>query len=137
MVIEATSRWAPGSRSGTVQEATSATVEQRPYIEIGETSPWWLKRVERDADLLQVFLAEHARANRGPLALGGICREFRRFADSRPDVERLSRDRLYGALVYLALSGRVHIYGDAADITTNTMFQALTSADQEQVPRKP
>ena len=109
---------------GGLHEPISMPDAKRPLGEIGETSPWWLRRVQRDAEVLESFLLGLAKANRGPLALGGISREFRRFADHHEGVERLPRDRLYGALVLLALSGRVHIYGDHSDVTTNTTFQA-------------
>ncbi len=97
-----------------------------PSDAIGEASPWWLRRVQHDAEVLESFLLKLAEANRAPMALGGISREFRRFADRNAEIERMSRDRLYGALVLLALRGRVHIYGDATDHTMNPTFQVLT-----------
>jgi hypothetical protein len=103
------------------------TDEMQAPSEIGttsQTSHWWLRRVEHDAEVLDAFLIELAKANRGPLALGGITREFRRFVDRQEGTERMSRDRLHGALVLLALKGRVHIYGDPSDLSTKTTFQA-------------
>jgi hypothetical protein len=99
------------------------TDEKRPHIEIGEASPWWLRRVQDDADIIESVLGEVERANRGPQALGGLSRELRKVAGRQPGVERLSRDRVYGALVLLALEGRIRIYGDRADLTRNTTFQ--------------
>jgi hypothetical protein len=111
---------------GGLHEPIPRTDEKRLHGEIGEASPWWIRRVQQDAEVLDAFMIGLAEANRGPLALGGISREFRRFADRHKGTERMSRDRLYGALVLLALRGRVHIYGDGSDITANPTFQALT-----------
>ena len=111
--------------NGGLHEPLPTTADRQVPGEIGETSPWWLRRVQQDAEALESFLLELAKANRGPLALGGISREYRRFADQHDDTERMSRDRLYGALVLLALRGRVHIYGDGSDSSMAPTFLAL------------
>jgi hypothetical protein len=110
--------------NGGIHEPISMSDVNPPQNEIGDASSWWLRRVQQDAELLATFLFELAKANRGPMALGGISREFRRFADRHKGTERMSRDRLYGALVLLALRGRVHIYGDGTTFTRNPTFQA-------------
>jgi hypothetical protein len=111
--------------NGGLHESLHLTDESSPPTEIGDTSPWWLRRVQQDAELLESLLVDLAKANRGPLALGGISREYRRFADRHPGTERMSRDRIYGALVLLALRSRVHIYGDGSDSSTAPTFVAL------------
>ena len=113
----------PGPDGG-LREPVRLTPELPLPGDAGEAGSWWLRRVQHDAEVLEAFLLGLAKANRGPLALGGISREFRRFADRHKDTERMSRDRLYGALVLLALRGRVHIYGDSADVTMTPTFQA-------------
>ena len=85
---------------------------------------WWIRRVQRDAEAVESLLRSLESAERGPLSLGKLTREYRKVAEGRDDLEPLSRDRLYGALVLLALDNRVRVYGDGADITTRTTFQA-------------
>jgi hypothetical protein len=102
--------------------------EMHPDGEIQETSHWWIRRVERDAEVVEALLHWLERADRGPLSLGGMSREYRKFAERQQGLEPLSRDRLYGALVLLALGNRVRVYGDRTDETSRTTFQAKTEA---------
>jgi hypothetical protein len=93
-----------------------------------ETHHWWIKRAQEDAEVVESLLQWLERGDRGPQSLRAMSREYRKFADSHAGLEPLSRDRLYGALILLALSDRVRIYGDRDDVTARTTFQALPGA---------
>lgn len=75
------------------------------------TNVAWLKRVAEDANrILEHMVSAWNRGRRNPWTIGGLLKELA----SPP----MSRDRVYGALVHLHESGRLHVEGDRLDNTT-------------------
>jgi len=84
-------------------DMTDLCDEQQADQACSAAGQWWIRRVQRDAEVVESLLRSLERAERGPLSLGKLTREYRKLADGRDGLEPLSRDRLYGALVLLAL----------------------------------
>src|SRR5215470_17059397 len=97
--------------------------DQPPDHERDGANRWWIRRAQHDAETVESLLRSLERVERGPLSVGKLSREYRKLAEQQRGFDPLSRERLYGALVLLALDNRIRIYGDQDDVATRTTFQ--------------
>lgn len=84
-------------------------------------NPVWLERVKKDGQMVYDHMrAEYERGRRSPFSIAQLC------SDLNTEGASLSRERVYGALVRLAMRQLVWVEGDSI---ANTVFTPLIRVD--------